>query len=236
MRKLLLTLSLLFLLTGCNTAVVQNPPQTSSGDTLITKEYIDENIYNFYLDLSHLGLTKIPNFSEIATAAQKEDIIYLNLSNNQITEISDDLLALPNLKEIKIDNNQITKLENIHDIPLLNTIDAYKNLITDVDLKNLPALTNLDLSYNKLESKNIAQITPLTSLESLQVQHNNIESIEGIDALNNLKTLKIESNQISDVSILKNMPNLTSVTLGNNPLPEETQAEWKAFNAANKEE
>lgn len=233
MRKLLLTLAFLFLFTGCNTSTVQ-PTPSGEGDALITKEYIDENIYNFYLDLSNLGLTKIPDFSEIATAVQKEDILYLNLSNNQIAEISDDLLVLTNLKELKLDNNQITKLENIQDILMLSKIDAYKNQISEIDLGSLPGLSSLDLSYNNLESDDLAQISKISSLESLQVQHNQIDSLDGIDALKNLKTLKAESNQIKDTAILEKMENLETVTLGYNPLSEKVIQQWQDFNEENK--
>ncbi len=234
MRKLILTFLVLLTLTACTKQVVTPSTPNSEGDNLITKEYIDENIYNFNLDLSDLGLTKVPDFSEIATAVQKEDILYLNLSNNQITEISDDLLALPNLKELKIDNNQIKKLENIENIAMLRSIEAYKNQIEEIDLGNLPALTQLDLAYNNLESDDLTQISLLTSLEYLQIQHNQINSIAGIDALENLKKLRIESNQIKNVAVLANLENLTEVTMGNNPLPESELNKWKEFNQANK--
>lgn len=233
MRKLILTLACVFLLTACQHETTK-PTPTSEGDALITKEYIDEHIDNFYLDLSNLGLTKVPNFAEIATAVQKEDIIYLNLSNNEITEISEDLLVLVNLKELKLDNNKITKLENIQDVKLLNRIEAYKNQIEEVDIKNLPGLVELDLAYNNLSSEDIASLNQLTSVESLQLQHNNLESIKGVEVLENLKTLKIESNQISDVSVLEQLENLENVTVGNNPLPETEIEKWKEFNQVNK--
>lgn len=234
MRKTIVTFACLFLLTACIQTNQPNNNPSPTGDALITKEYIDENIYNFYLDLSNLGLTKIPDFSEIATAVQKEDIIYLNLGKNNITEISDDLLALPNLKEVKLDNNQIKKLENIHGISMLKTLELFKNQIEEIELENLPTLTNLDLSHNKLEADDLTAIAKINSLETLQLQHNQIDSIENLKTLENLTSLKIESNQLKDVSVLNQMQNLKSITLGNNPLPADVIEKWTTFHKENK--
>jgi len=235
MRKLLLTLVGILCLTACTqTTAPTTEVQFSSGDLLITKEYIDENIDNFYLDFSGMGLTHIPDFSEIITEVQRENILYLNLSNNQITEISDDLLALPNLKELKLDNNQIKKLENIADIALLNRLEVYKNQIEEIDLGDLPTLVVLDLSYNNLDTEDFQSLIHLTALQNLQLQHNQITSIDGIQALGNLKELKLEYNQISEVSILDQLENLASVTLAKNALPEEVVEKWKKFNEENK--
>ncbi|NCQ82775.1 hypothetical protein GW750_08590 [bacterium] len=76
----------------------------------------------------------------------------------------------------------------------------------------------MDVSYNTLNT--IANIEELQLLTSLELQHNQLKSIDAVAKLP-LDKLKIEFNEITDVSVLQDITTLKEVTLGYNPLPED---------------
>ncbi|XP_014366639.1 leucine-rich repeat-containing G-protein coupled receptor 4 [Papilio machaon] len=86
-------------------------------------------------------------------------LLRLNLSNNQINQISaDDLLGLEDLKLLDVSHNQITSLEETSKtfLPSLEELIAHHNNITGLqkDFHGLPSLCIADLSYNKIRSIN----------------------------------------------------------------------------------
>ncbi|CAK1554943.1 unnamed protein product [Leptosia nina] len=86
-------------------------------------------------------------------------LLRLNLSNNQIQQISpDDLIGLEELRLLDVSYNRITTLEETSKtfLPYLEDLIAHHNNITslDKDFHGLPSLCTADLSYNKIQSVN----------------------------------------------------------------------------------
>ncbi|XP_039763626.1 leucine-rich repeat and death domain-containing protein 1 [Pararge aegeria] len=86
-------------------------------------------------------------------------LLTLNLSNNQIQQISpDDLIGLEDLRYLDVSHNHITTLEETSKtfLPSLEELIAHHNNITmlDKDFHGLPSLCKADLSYNKIQSVN----------------------------------------------------------------------------------
>ncbi|XP_023946364.2 leucine-rich repeat-containing G-protein coupled receptor 4 [Bicyclus anynana] len=86
-------------------------------------------------------------------------LLTLNLSNNQLQQISpDDLIGLEDLRLLDVSHNQITTLEETSKtfLPSLEELIAHHNNITmlDKDFHGLPSLCKADLSYNKIQSVN----------------------------------------------------------------------------------
>ncbi|XP_072930518.1 uncharacterized protein ltl [Epargyreus clarus] len=86
-------------------------------------------------------------------------LMTLNLSNNQIQQISpDDLIGLDDLKLLDVSYNHISSLEETSKtfLPALRELIAHHNNISvlDKDFHGLPSLCTADLSYNKIQSVN----------------------------------------------------------------------------------
>ncbi|XP_045510407.1 leucine-rich repeat-containing G-protein coupled receptor 4-like isoform X1 [Colias croceus] len=86
-------------------------------------------------------------------------LLRLNLSNNQIQQISpDDLIGLEELRLLDVSYNHITTLEETSKtfLPYLEELIAHHNNITalDKDFHGLPSLCTADLSYNKIQTVN----------------------------------------------------------------------------------
>ncbi|KAI8430912.1 hypothetical protein MSG28_001031 [Choristoneura fumiferana] len=86
-------------------------------------------------------------------------LLRLNLSNNQLQQISpDDLIGLEDLKLLDLSYNHLTTLEETSKtfLPSLEELIAHHNNITvlNKDFHGLPSLCIADLSYNKIRSMN----------------------------------------------------------------------------------
>ncbi|KAJ2954306.1 hypothetical protein O0L34_g2558 [Tuta absoluta] len=86
-------------------------------------------------------------------------LLRLNLSNNQIQQISpDDLIGLEDLRLLDVSHNHITSLEETSKtfLPSLEELIAHHNNISalDKDFHGLPSLCLADLSYNQIQSMN----------------------------------------------------------------------------------
>lgn len=220
MKHFFITLCSLLLLTSCSFQ------KQTEADKNITQKFIQEHLEDSYLNLSHLELTQIPQFSQILPQNVLEDVLFINLSNNKITSISKELQAFPNLKEVNLARNPIKKLENLSNIPLLRKLELFGAELESIDLKNVPDLAYLDLSYNKLESNDLRDVFLFTSLNDLQLHRNKITSLQGIENLKNLERVKLEFNNINQASELDKLPKLIFASLAFNPLPQDVIDKW----------
>jgi Leucine-rich repeat (LRR) protein/putative cell wall-binding protein len=142
------------------------------------------------------------------------NIISLNLSGNQITDISP-IANLTKLYSLSLDQNQITDIT-----PLVNL----KNLFGPVylnhnqinDLSPLAKLTNLNsLFLNNNKIVDISPLSKLTNLFTLVLDINPIKDSSPLVNLTSLSYLGLSSTNISDISHLSHLTKLSSLGLGN---------------------
>ncbi|EFJ17448.1 hypothetical protein SELMODRAFT_421104 [Selaginella moellendorffii] len=117
------------------------------------------------------------------------------------------LHGLGSLTKLYLDNNDISKIEN---------------------LSHLATLKLLDLSFNKIKS--IGGLETLTNLEDLSLYHNEIEKITGLDTLQKITSFSLGKNRIrrlEDVIPLRRLRNLHVLTLDGNPLA--TDPEYRIY-------
>lgn len=141
---------------------------------------------NKLLDLSHLGLTDLPNIPP--------QIKYLFINNNLFNK-NLNLSHLKNLKILDCSNNSLTSLPTLPEF--LEEILCRNNSIDNIDVITKYNIKRLDCSYNKIN-----KIPIIDSLEILYCSHNNIVHIP---CMNNLKKLDCRSNMISIIESMKNL-------------------------------
>ncbi|OBA27875.1 L domain-like protein [Hanseniaspora valbyensis NRRL Y-1626] len=189
-----------------------------------------------FLDLSFNKVAKIKNLSKLINLKE------LYLIENGITKI-ENLEHLINLEILELGGNDIHHLENIEKLTNLKELWLGKNKLQDITLpnlnnlkilslpsnklnkipssvKNLPNLTELYLSGNKIEK--IENLETLSKLEILDLNYNKIEHVENITALTSLTDLWLSYNQIDDTfkqleENISSLP-LETIYLENNPI------------------
>ncbi|KAI9626203.1 hypothetical protein H4Q26_015954, partial [Puccinia striiformis f. sp. tritici PST-130] len=128
------------------------------------------------------------------------------------------------LEELDLYDNQISKIEGLHQLPNLKTLDFSFNLIRKIEnLDSLESLSTLYLIQNNLElgSNRIRHITNLScliNLTELWLGRNKISKLEGLDSLVNLRSLSIQSNRIIKLEGLSNLVSLEELYISHNGL------------------
>lgn len=88
---------------------------------------------------------------DITTGNMLYDIRYIDLGDNQITDINADYSCLPNLQELNLGYNQLTSVKWLEANKNLTTLELQRNLITDIwPLQNLRNLETLKVEYNQI--------------------------------------------------------------------------------------
>ena len=141
------------------------------------------------------------------------------LTKSKGKTIKDRLLYLPNLKELWLNDYDLTSLpEGIENLTNLWGLYLQTNKLTS--LKGTENLTNLkELYLNNNELTSLPEgIDKLTNLKRLYLRNNELTSLEGIDKLTNLKELHLRNNELTTLKGIDKLTNLVWLRLGGNQL------------------
>jgi internalin A len=131
--------------------------------------------------------------------AEENGYRWIDLSNNELTEIPESIAKLTNLTTLDLRGNKLTKIpESITKLTNLTTLNLRNNQLTEIpeSITKLTNLTKLYLRYNQL-TEIPESIAKLTNLTTLNLRNNQlIEIPESITKLTNLTTLGLSGNPI----------------------------------------
>jgi Leucine-rich repeat (LRR) protein len=188
----------------------QIKPELNINKLVFTKE----GIYRFIL-ICQSGVTASnPN----GTSSSIPDTLIITVNSNPYPKFEDPNLeaiirAKLNIQTAELDNNSLLNLDSLSNAEVipLNSI---------VSLKGIELCTNL--TYMKMGSQNISEISSLNALKKLKVlgldQNKKITDITPLSRLENLQWLDLNQNLISDITPLKNLINLEYLNLQYNAI------------------
>jgi hypothetical protein len=170
--------------------------------------------------IKELGFSNLyfENFDQISELKSLESLRFTLVDNTDITAIR----HLNELNDLKIWNGYTTNdysfISNLSNLESL----CISNIFDDVDysfLLNLEKLTDITIINSNITNCNFINclINP-ENIMRLEIQNNEISSLEGIEKLTQLKYLYIDNNKISDLSPLLPLDELAVVTLSDNPV------------------
>lgn len=151
---------------------------------------------------------------------ENDRLVELNMSNQNITELPENLGYLAELKYLVFNNNQITTIpSSIEFLVNLDSLDLSNNVLTSLPtgFSELEDLKFLNLSENEFEIYPTV-IDSIFSLNILNLENNYIESLsDNINNLNNLNSLIISNNNIQQLpEDLSALINLNYLDISNN--------------------
>lgn len=115
----------------------------------------------------------------------------INLSDNKLTRIDESIRLAPNLRTLSLDQNQLSTIEHLRDLPYLQTLSLCENQIamcTDLHLELGGNLIHLNVSQNQLMS--LIGFRKLFTLVKLDVSCNAVESVDEVDYVASLPCLE----------------------------------------------
>uniref|UniRef100_A0A672PWB9 Leucine rich repeats and immunoglobulin like domains 1 n=1 Tax=Sinocyclocheilus grahami TaxID=75366 RepID=A0A672PWB9_SINGR len=171
-------------------------------------------------DCSHLDITDVPQDLPKST-------VHLNLSHNKLAAVDMDILSnLPNLKEVRLDHNELTSIPSFGDAAaIVVTLFLHHNKIRRLDgklLQNFTALETLDLSNNDITELREHCFPPGLQIKDLHLSSNKIVHLE-FGAFKNLagslQILKLNRNRLTHLPVKGlELPKLTQLELSRNKL------------------
>ncbi|MFX0000103.1 MAG: leucine-rich repeat domain-containing protein [Candidatus Hodarchaeota archaeon] len=136
-------------------------------DSRIVAIFRNNKIY-----LNNQNIRKISSLNLIN--AKADDVKYLDLSNNQISDLNG-IEIFSNLSVLKLNNNKISKIDGIQNLRRLEKLLLRHNRITEIKgLKDLTNLKYLDLTNNPTITEIPEILTELPALETIKLWNCNI--------------------------------------------------------------
>ena len=183
----------------------------STGGPLVVCRSKDEKFANpERLNLDRRKLTSCP------VLEGEERLRLLNYQNNYITKV-ENLNNLPNLIFLDLYNNQLRQIESLANVTTLRVLMLGKNHLEKIQgLETLTRLDVLDLHSNSITE--VEHLNHLPELRVLNLAGNQITTVDHLDGLVSLTELNLRRNQIQTVRSLEALPNLQRVFVSNNLL------------------
>lgn len=171
--------------------------------------------------LSHEIICECLSLIERTVAGSGYAFTKLNCSEKELTDLGNKVQAYTNLKYVTVSKNQITSLEPVSKLPHVLQIAANENKITQQGITcmlqaDLPWCQHLDLSINALTG--VVPLNKLGRLRVLDLQQNQIASLESFDGHENIEVLKLQQNQLQSLEGLGKMEKLKKLFISENQI------------------
>lgn len=132
------------------------------------------------------------NALEAVNLVDKYLVRHIDLHDNQLKTL-DDFVGMVNLQTLDVSYNQLVSLRTSQSptclpLPSLIQLNAAHNHLVNItldDLLQLPKLTTLDLSFNKLMHLGAEIFEPLISLEKLYIEGNRLHQFDFVELKRN---------------------------------------------------
>ncbi len=163
----------------------------------------------------HITSTNISTY-ELSLMGALPNLKELTLQNCGITSISG-LAAAKGLTYLDLSNNSIRNIDVLSSMQGLQTLYLEHNSLVELDaLSALSQLSTLDVSYNSI--RDFSPVCVLKELTYLDLGTNSISVIPQLTLLGKLTHLDLSYNSISDISQVYNSTQLSYLNVSNNVL------------------
>ncbi len=155
---------------------------------------------------------------EMDKGSYKKDIYYLPCSNRDIRSLA----GIENIENLRWPRFNNTPIEDYSGIELTSITELHISDMQVVpDLAAIAKIKTLEELYadnSEITSEDLDGLKAgeLPNLKKLQLESNNIVSVEGVSHLGSLEKLYMENNYISDVSVLISLKNLEYLDIAEN--------------------
>lgn len=168
------------------------------------------------LKLICLRQNLIDSIADIKLVRNKELVEELDFYDNRINHISKHVSEFRNLLVLDLSFNKIKSIKNLEGVGKLRKLFFVQNKISHIEnIEHLTSLETLELGGNRVESIGEVMLK-MTSLTDLWLGKNYISRIRNLDHLSNLKVLSIQSNRLTEISGLAGLTNLEELYMSHN--------------------
>lgn len=156
------------------------------------------------------------HLSSLTAVNHLANLQILDVSRNDLDSVNQ-LNCLKHLRELRLDHNRVSCIEDIMGIDSLVKISCVGNELIDLDLtrSKWDRLEVLDLSNNKIER--ITGLETLKSLHTLNLQDNDLQDLQLAQPLSSVRILKVSRNHLTHLN-LADFPRLRTLYADGNEI------------------
>ncbi|KAK6187106.1 hypothetical protein SNE40_005201 [Patella caerulea] len=150
-----------------------------------------------------------------------KDLSCLQLQHNRIKTIGKGLIPVKKLKTLRLDSNQILKLESSDFISCvqLTSLDLSFNMLDNLSALNyLPNLEEVNACGNRL--RKISDLSRCRKLVEVDFSNNRLTDLSGLNKSTNLQILKLSNNHLTSFSSIAKLKSVEEVDVSGNRLSE----------------
>lgn len=142
----------------------------------------------------------------IAPLVNSQGLIYLDLSNNTIRDISA-LQGMSGLQELYLGSNAVVDLSAISSCTALTKLDVSSNALTSLaPINQLTGLAWLNAAANQISD--LGDMSKLSSLSTLTLNNNKLTDVSGLALCTAITELNLSTNEITDISALSGLSDM----------------------------
>ncbi|KAH7492025.1 Adenylate cyclase [Phytophthora ramorum] len=206
----------------------------------VTSSLVKDSASATSLTLRGLGLECVPN-----SVLLKNELISLDLTGNELTELPIDLNRLKSLQKLDVSENALVDFpECLNNMPNLRELHLAHNNLSVVSMRQLPNLSTMDLRWNTVEHLAVSDLAALKSIKMLRTEGNRIpveEQSKMLDLLSSRKKINAcdarlltGCQSLREVAGEKNEEQSTHALLPVSPSPEGVEDSATASTEAGK--
>lgn len=157
----------------------------------------------------------LKDLSAHSWALNPELVDYVNLDRNELAEFPPELATLTGLKWLRLNNNRLSRLPDLSAFAKLRRIYLRGNRFTAVPetLKDLPALTDVDLSQNPISEVPVWLVSK-EGLENVSLSETRVEKLpDDLSGWKTLVTLQLGGLRLSAEEMARIRAALPKVTI-----------------------
>lgn len=145
-----------------------------------------------------------------------DGLLKLSVRNNNLTSVDFEGHELNRLEELDLGSNQITELSHAESLPSLSRLVLDGNELSDFNFGTVnPKIASLSLQKNQLKALDVSN---LTTLRYLNVDENELSTVQGLDKLFQVETLSMRKQRTPILSIFSQHLHMRTLYLSSNPL------------------
>ena len=188
-------------------------------DKMIEPLKYSKNLEEFKVELNKSNLTRnVNNFDFLSKTPNLKQFIYQNQdykhAKKEIFPENIDFSKNESLEKVIISQTNLSSIKAFEKLKL-KQLSLQDNEITDITpIKDMETLERLDLDNNKIV--NLPNLSKLQRLITLYLRDNKIIDISNLEELKNLEALHLRNNKISDISSLEKLPKLHRLYIDKN--------------------
>ena len=177
--------------------------------------FADVSFLSYFPHLKRLEISFASRATGIGALPNLQHLEALTIRESSVTDLSF-LGSLPSLQLLSIKSSDLESVAGLGRFPTLRTASFRSNHLRiwpDVDLPNL---SELDIDHNQIDD--IEGLASLRSLVRLWADSNAILSIDSIAQLTKLTALHLTGNKIWNLHPLRHLEHLSEFRIGDNPI------------------